>query len=387
MRILYLVGFTDWWGSYPPDVLDREDSGTIGGGETCALRTAAGLVERGHEVVYCSVAQAGEWRGVKFAPMSDMVSVYAEQGPWDALVAWRDARLLALAVTGEARLFIQQLNDLGFGGPWERHVDMISPASENHGVYLKSLTQNPEQLATIGLPVSNGCDPTLFPLPVPRPQDRPLWVGYWSSPDRGLIHLLDAWPRIKAVIPEARLKVYYKVREYVSGAKISVINGRAVYTGNRLERLLAEQCRNGVDLVDALPRRTLAREQIKCRVMTYPLNPQGYTEGFGQAVPEAMLAGCLPIVRCVDAFESLWKPRCWSLDEDPGTEAFINEIAQKTIWGLLHWQGDRTGGGIGEPALPSQADLRAHAEEWSWERSARMTEAALIEAGRRRVAA
>ena len=50
MRLLYVVGFTDWWGAYPPDILDREDGKTVGGGEAGALNTAFQLAASGHEV-------------------------------------------------------------------------------------------------------------------------------------------------------------------------------------------------------------------------------------------------------------------------------------------------------------------------------------------------
>jgi len=369
MRFLYYVGFGNWWGAYPPDILDKEEGPTVGGGENCALRTAAGLVELGHEVVYCSVAQPGEWRGVRFIPQGDAFRVYESDGPWDAVIAWSVTRPLRMALHGEGRVMVQQLNDLLFEPNWHRYVDVVAPASENHSAYLQSLLPAEAEGACKWSPVSNGIEPDYFPTPPPI-SERPPWVGYWSSPDRGLHHLLDVWPRIRAQVPDARLRVYYQVQKFIDSVLAGGVGGpwgRAVYLATLLQKRLSSLKYLGVDLIDAIPRRALAKEQTQCRVLTYPLDPQGYTEGFGQAVPEGLLAGCLPVVRCADAFADLWAKHCWELREHPASEAFYDEIVDKTVRGL---RSERPEG------VPPMEVRRAYALEWSWLRSARAVERA-----------
>lgn len=369
MRFLYYVGFGNWWGAYPPNILDQEEGPTVGGGENCALRTAAGLVELGHEVVYCSVGQPGEWRGVRFASQADAFRIYDSDGPWDAMVAWSVTRPLRAALRGEGRVMVQQLNDLLFEPGWHRYVDVVGPASDNHSAYLQSLLPPDAVGACKWSPVSNGVEPAYFP-EAPPIAERPPWVGYWSSPDRGLHHLLEVWPRIHAQVPEARLRVYYQVNKFIDSVLAGGVQGpwgRAVYLATLLRKRLDELQPLGVDLIDAIPRRALAKEQTQCRVLTYPLDPQGYTEGFGQAVPEGLLAGCLPVVRCTDAFADLWAPYCWTLNEHPASPEFHDEIVDKTVRGLR---------GECPEGVPPPEKRRAYALEWSWLRSARALEKA-----------
>ena len=95
MRILYCVNFSDWWGNYPPDILDREDGPTVGGGEAGALNTAFQLAALGHEVTYCSVAQPGTHKGVTFCSLNDYARIYATEGPWDAILSWSSSAPLS----------------------------------------------------------------------------------------------------------------------------------------------------------------------------------------------------------------------------------------------------------------------------------------------------
>ena len=378
MRIFVYVGFSNWWGSYPPDVLEREDAGALGGGEQCALRTAFGLAERGHEVIYASVAESGVHRGVQFVPNWKAIQIFCADGPWDALVSWSAPDVLRWARDGEARVLVQQLNDMVIWNRWWEYVDVVAGASENHMDVLRGLSPVPARDKCLWTWVPNGVDPTLFPIEaVKPPKDRPLWVGHWSSPDRGLVHLLDAWPAIHRAVPAARLRVYYKVKglidrvlqESFDGTMSLAAAGRTQYICGILRDQIARCTPIGLDLCDAVHRKVLARDQLQCRVLTYPLDPEHYTEGFGQSVPEAMMAGCLPVVRCVDAFKDLWAPMCWEIQSHPASPAFHDEIVEKTVRGLTEWDGSSS---------PSQHDLRVWAMQWPWSRSAEALERAVL---------
>ena len=386
MRVFVYVGFMNWWGSYPPDVLEREDCGALGGGEQCALRTSFGLAALGHEVTYESVAQPGVYQSVRFVPQDRAIQTFCADGPWDAVVSWSAPHVLRWAQDGEARVLAQQLNDLIIWDRWWEYVDVVAGASPHHTEALRGWAPAHAKDACAWTCIPNGVDPALFPETVVKPPDqRPMWVGHWSSPDRALFHLLDAWPAIHREVPTAKLRVYYKVQGFIDtvlrdtydGMQLQGSFGRSNYVAILLRDSIA-RCRPiGLDLIDAVHRRVLARDQLQCRVMAYPLDADGYTEGFGQSVPEAMMAGCLPVVRCVDAFSELWVDGCWNITSDPTSSAFHDEIVAKVVRGLTEWDGT---------ADPSQADLRRIASVWTWDRSAAALENAILLAQRHRQA-
>jgi len=359
MKILYLVGFTDWWGNYPPDILDRDDSGTVGGGEAAALYTAFWLGQNGHDVTYCSVATPGTYGGVKFAPLLDHMRTYYAEGPWDAVVAWANMGLLRPIQPGAVRIFAQQLNDLVCATGWEDFCDVIVSPSHTHVKLMQGLTLQPDKV--VNEVVYNGVDLRMYPWPPIAPKDRPMQVGWWSSPDRGLQHLLRAWPRIKARVPEAKLKVFYQINKYIAAARGNP--GRQGLMSHVLEMLLSQTRHLDVELVDAIPRKRLALEQAKTRVQAYPCDPAGFTEGFACSIVEAMAAGVLPVVRLVDSLPELWGSTAVPLEGVPPSDAFLDEVADKVVWGLTEWAED-PGGAAGGPTMQQ---LRDHAERFTWD--------------------
>ena len=356
MKILYLVGFSDWWGAYPPDVLDRETGKTVGGGEAGALNTAFQLAARGHEVTYLSVATPGVYRGVTFQNLSEFHRVYNEAGPWDVAIAWSVMYHFTAISRDIATLFVQQLNDLAYPWGWWNNVDVLVSPSETHakamGCYI------PPGVSLAQHAVGNGVNLDLFPWPPTPPKDRPMQVGWWSSPDRGLHHLLRAWPRIKARVPDARLSIFYQIRKYIEQAPSW--GGRATLIGRVLERLLLATESLGVEVIDQIPRRALAAHQRATRVQAYPCDPEGFTEGFATSIAEALAAGCLPITRRVDALPELWDGVVHWIDRHPTEqEAFIEELADKVVYGLTEWAEN--------PTSPTLDEMRARATTWTWE--------------------
>lgn len=354
MKILYYVGFTDWWGAYPPDVLDREDGKTVGGGEAGALNTAFQLAARGHNVTYLSVATPGVHKGVRFLPNDSWEQVYLDGIPWDAVVAWSTTRPLVKACGDEARVLVQQLNDVAWGWGWWNVTDVLVSPSATHAKAMAAYF--PQGIEIPQAVVGNGVDLDLFPWPYIPPKDRPMQVGWWSSPDRGLHHVLKAWPLVKARVPDAKLKVFYQVKKYVERARDW--GGRAGLLGNLLGGLLARTEGLGVELVDQIPRRALARYQQQTRVQAYPCDPEGFTEGFATSILEALSAGCLPITRRVDALPELWDKVVWWIESHPLDKGFTEELADKIVLGLVEWGAD--------PKGPTLAQMRGRAERWPW---------------------
>ena len=365
MKILYYVGFTDWWGAYPPDVLDRDDGKTVGGGEAGALNTAFQLAALGHDVTYLSVATPGTHKGVRFIPSTEWEWAYLYGAPWDCVVSWSTTRPLVKTAGGEARVLVQQLNDGAWGWGWWNVVDCLVSPSATHAAMMAAYFPRGVEIAQAV--VGNGVDLSLFPWPSTPPADRPMQVGWWSSPDRGLHHVLKAWPIVKARVPDAKLKVFYQVRKYIELAR--GWGGRASLLGKLLGGLLSQTEHLGVELVDQIPRRALSKHQRETRVQAYPCDPEGFTEGFATSILEALAAGCLPVTRKVDALPELWDKVVWWIESHPLDPAFTEELADKIARGLVEWSRS--------PSNPTLQQMRGRAERWPWSVVGRQMESAI----------
>ena len=164
--------------------------------------------------------------------------------------------------------------------------------------------------------------------------------------------------------------MYYQVRKYIDHA--SNWGGRSKLMGGLIERLLLQTEPIGVELVDQIPRRVLAKAQAETRVQAYPCDPEGFTEGFATSILEALAAGCLPITRPVDALPELWDGAVWWLTRHPLDDDFIDDLADKVVRGLTEWPETLTD--------PTPAVMRERAERWPWEAVGREMEVAILKA-------
>lgn len=287
MKILCVVGFQPYWGTdLPPNVLDLEEGKSLGGGEENALRVAVGLKALGHDVTLYWYGSSGVWRGVPFHNLSagGMHKALASEH-WDVVAEWSSLRALERAPKGTTRLFVQQLNDLVNIGDWSS-VDCVVSPSLNHAQQLPRWGWRNKPYAV----VHNGLDIELYKSPVEGDASnglydltewsrRPMNVGYWSSPDRGLHHVLRAWPLVRNALPDARLHVFYEIERYLAFAVKTL--GPYGDRARLLASLLADAKRDStITFHGHVPRKKLARTQTQTKVQLYPYDPVDYCEGF-----------------------------------------------------------------------------------------------------------
>ncbi len=357
MRIYAMYASDSWWGrNHPPDVLDREDGAGMAGGETYMVECAMGLAAAGHEVqIFSSLFTPGRHKGVWFRPIESFGPALAS--PPDAFISFLSPHGIEHLPPTTARLFAQQCNHLDFGYDWMRHCDAIVAASANHAAFLRAIggTFCPIEV------VHNGCHLDAYPENPPATQDRPPLVGYWSSPDRGLHHLLAAWPHVLRLRPDARLRVHYEIDRLLKLVQGNTWLG-IPHLGSRMrvltERVLAAKGMPGVTFTGMVSRKKLRRMQLETRVMCYPLDPVSYTEGMGGSVSEAAAAGCLPLLRAADAFPSVYSGGARWIEGDTTDPNFPMVLAEQIVK-ALDWTG-----AMGE--TPTRSDLRALAQRWSW---------------------
>jgi len=265
----------------------------IGGSETALIEVARGLRERGaHVRVYATVAQQGLYDGVEYRPLE----LLAEVGECDLLVAWRDASLLEFVRARVKWLWVHDVLPHN-ASDWNLHLaDRILGVSEWHAGKLRE--KYPEFAGKVHA-TRNGIDWVLFE----GGQSHEQRVGYTSnvlvegdsrwrrvvytqSPDRGLEELLDCWPRILELVPDAELRVFY----------------------GKLPHEIAMKARQpGVEVCGRVNKERLAKELRAAGVWAYPawMKDRDFLDTSCIGIREALAAGCAVVTRRVGALQKI----------------------------------------------------------------------------------
>ena len=181
---------------------DRLMEGWHWGSEEAVLNLTKRWVEAGYEVtVYnnCGVRVTKDENGVVWKPYW----VFNPRDKFDTLILWRtpmlaDRRLDAKRVLVDMH---DVMSDAEFTTTRIANIDKALVKSEYHRKLFPSIPDDKVQV------IGNGIDLDHFK-PVEGLTRKPHSMIYTSSPDRGLVHLLDAWKEIGPT-PDATLDVYY----------------------------------------------------------------------------------------------------------------------------------------------------------------------------------
>lgn len=336
----------------------RDDNRGMTGSEQCAIRLYEELGAMRHTPLLFTKAENYS------KSLSGMVLPWEERGTWDCDVAisincpdpLRDVR-------AKFKACYALLNDFTFcKAGFEQHVDLFASPSQPH---LDQVLHNPDWHrveVTWDRPegkaqyepdpakwcvVPLGCDPErvrhiekLCPdcggkcphepecppdickcrcygsgrVPMEKVPGR---VIYCSSPDRGLHLLLQEWAHIKRAVPHAKLRIFYRLRDWVGSMKAQIgPDGfvhphvfpnvqRALYIDECLYRL--SEPKWGIEVHDSVSRATIEREMAEAEVMAYPLSPlNAFSEGFSCSTLESCAARACPITTDADAFRGLY---------------------------------------------------------------------------------
>lgn len=271
------------------------------GSESCFFNTARGLRARGHEVAaFCDCAEPTDVDGVAVLPLKALPGA-PELGA-DAVISWNEPDLLRpFGPDGPLRCCAQQLNDFPYCQPgFEDHVDLWISPSANHIQNVIDKWIPAGKGRRCWAPNSTNLDLFADPAEVERNPHRAVWC---SSPDRGLHHLLAFWTRVRAQVPDAELKIFYRVKVWIEQTRShQTPNGRRA---RFIEEALRRLENHGVELCDVVPNLQMARELRAAAVLPYTCDPISYTEGFGVSVLDACAAGAVAIIPNVDALPSV----------------------------------------------------------------------------------
>jgi glycosyltransferase involved in cell wall biosynthesis len=191
------------WETWGPDSLL---AGGIGGSETAAIHMAAELARAGHEVEVIGQVIPCLRDGVEYLDYRPYLSAGAAPIECDVIVISRHLEALRI-LRPRAQLSCLWVHDIHVGDDWQglmKKYDIVWCLSEYSRKFL--CNYYPEAPRDKFVLTRNAIDPRLF---LREPKKEGCKIVYSSSPDRGLDRLLDYWPDIRAIRPDAELHVYY----------------------------------------------------------------------------------------------------------------------------------------------------------------------------------
>lgn len=281
-RIIFYCGHTTE--NWSPLSINR---GGIGGSETAVVEIAKRFAADGWRVdVYGSPgADEGEHGDVGYWDWDRLGSDESA----DVLVGWRNPAAHELPVKARARLL--WLHDWNGADAWTPHLpkwDRVLGVSATHRDFLAEAYGLPRE--TVGY-VPNGIDLGRFD---PTIRKIPFSAIYASSPDRGLLTLLDLWPKIAGDEPTALLTVAYGL----DSIDAMIRAGRRDYLPFRELVLAKLKSTHRVEYVGRLPQDELAKRYCQSVAWTYPSD---FCETNCISAAEAMAGGCIPVCSSIGA--------------------------------------------------------------------------------------
>ena len=288
---------SDAWGSID---IDRINQKGLGGRETAVIRLAQEWAKAGHWVeIFCPVEQPLVWHPPEGDGVVEFIDIRAAQAilsatKRDVIVSWEETTLFGLhdvCANSLVRLVGMQVAHCVSLRP--EHTPGITGwvcLSDWAADFLCDFSNNLIARDDVHV-VPNGVDMKRYPFVYsPREKISNKTFLYSSSPDRGLHHLLSAWPTIRKEIPGAELNVCYGLDKYLAAAR----------WGHNYQGEIALQIEHGIKQSGVVNhglvgQNALAELQSMATLVPYPCDTAIATETGCITVTEALAAGT-PVV-------------------------------------------------------------------------------------------
>ena len=173
-------------------------------------------------------------------------------------------------------------------------IDKIFVLSEYHRGDLPAL---PDEKFYV---TRNGIDPSQFAPEYKATLNQPNKFIYASSPDRGLEIILDYWPKIREMVPDAELHIYYGFTKVFDMLMVDDPNRR------KLKEKIMRQCEelDGVHYHGRIGHQELADVFRTCGAWLYP---SIFTEISCITAMKAQASGCWPVTNDLSALKETVK--------------------------------------------------------------------------------
>lgn len=263
LRIAFYLGHQlEPW---TPETLERDG---MGGSETMAWEMSKRLAKLGHEVrVYGHTDIEGPFDGVHWCDAKWFG--HRHEPECDVLIVSRQAAAVTLPHTAKARVL--WVHDVHVGPDFTPDIavkyDLIWCLSNWHKEFFCSVYPwLPKEKVEV---TRNGIDPARFRgRNVVRNPHRAI---YSSSPDRGLQAAVDAWPAVRARVPDAELHCYYGFDNWERSLELGGENGIQHCSRAALDKLKASIASTpGVVMHGRVNQQELADAMLGAGVWFYP---------------------------------------------------------------------------------------------------------------------
>ncbi|EDY18102.1 glycosyl transferase group 1 [Chthoniobacter flavus Ellin428] len=152
-------------------------------------------------------------------------------------------------------------------------------------------------------------------------------LAYTSTPFRGLDLLIEAFPSIRAQVPEVRLRVFSSMSVYQVAAAEEQAEFGALY----------ERCRQtaGVEYVGSMAQPALAREMRSAAMLAYP---NTFPETSCIAALEAMASGCRVVTSGLGALPETTAGLAQLIPPRQERGAYLQQFVERTVASLSEMQ-------------------------------------------------
>lgn len=264
----------------------------IGGSETSHVEMAQRLARRGHDVL--SFAPCGEETeiGEKVPLWFDSATFSSRViAPDSICVIYRDPAAVAEVPEGAVAWLICQDVDYQMTPEQSSRFSRIVALCSDHAEYLKRA--HPEAAEKVCIS-SNGIRSDLIRATMQNPPARnPRRLMYASSPDRGLWSLLDIFARVREVIPDAELHVFYGFNNLEKcPERVGPLSMHAELIRFNTARLLEALKAPGVIHHGRINQRDLITEWMKSGIWAHPSE---FSETSCITCMDAQACGAIPV--------------------------------------------------------------------------------------------